>query len=109
MDGHDVGRERGGAAAAFALLARAGAGLTGIGIEGDLLYGPDQVRWLVRDARAGGVDARYRELRSTKGHDAFLIEWSQLTTLLGEALADALDRRARRDGAAGAEVAAGAA
>ena len=38
-------------------------------------------------AAAAGVDADYREIRSTKGHDAFLVEWDQLTTLLQEALA----------------------
>ena len=36
-----------------------------------------------------GVDARYREIRSTKGHDAFLVEWDQLAAILREeALAD---------------------
>jgi hypothetical protein len=38
---------------------------------------------------AAGVDARYREIRSTKGHDAFLVEWDQLTSLLREALSTA--------------------
>ena len=44
----------------------------------------------VPDARAdaAGVDAAYREIQSTKGHDAFLVEWDQLTALLEEALAD---------------------
>ena len=43
---------------------------------------------LVDAARAAGVNAQYREIRSTKGHDAFLVEWDQLTDLLREALAD---------------------
>ena len=60
--------------------------MTGIGIQDDILYGPRQVRALVDAAAAAGVEARYREIRSTKGHDAFLVEWDQLTTLLGEAL-----------------------
>ncbi len=96
MDGHDVGRDRGGIEAAFGALGDAGTGLTGLGIEGDILYGPAQVRALVASARAAGVDATYRELASTKGHDAFLIEWDQLTRILGDALADARVRRARR-------------
>ena len=87
MDGHDVGRGRGGIQAAFAALAESGTGLTGLGIEGDILYGPAQVRALVEAARSAGVDAQYRELASGKGHDAFLIEWDQLTVVLGEALA----------------------
>ena len=98
MDGHDVGRDRGGIVAAFRSLAAAGAGLTGIGIEGDILYGPDQVRLLVGEAAAAGVDAAYVEIETTKGHDGFLIEWDQLTRLLGAALADGLERDAGEPG-----------
>jgi homoserine O-acetyltransferase len=87
MDGHDIGRDRGGIPAALGRLADAGTELTGIGIEGDILFGPSQVRALVDEAGAAGIDADYRELRSTKGHDAFLTEWDQLTHLLSEALA----------------------
>jgi homoserine O-acetyltransferase len=96
MDGHDAGRGRGGIVEAFRRLAAADVGLTGLGIEGDLLYGPAQVRSLVEAAAAAGVDASYRELESTKGHDAFLTEWDQLTRILGDALADGVARGARR-------------
>jgi homoserine O-acetyltransferase/O-succinyltransferase len=105
MDGHDVGRGRGGIEPALARLASAGTALTGLGIEGDILYGPAQVRALVDAAAAAGVDARYRELASAKGHDAFLIEWPQLTEILAESLADGIDRRTGRgakDSVAGA-------
>jgi homoserine O-acetyltransferase len=88
MDRHDVGVAWGGREAALGRLAEAGTRLTGIGIEDDILYGPRQVHALVDAARDAGVDARYREIRSTKGHDAFLVEWDQLTDLLREALAD---------------------
>ncbi len=86
MDHHDVGRERGGVRAALGRLAEARVRLTGLGIGGDILYGPAQVRALVAEASAAGVHAQYRELRSTKGHDAFLVEWDQLTGILREAL-----------------------
>ena len=86
MNAHDIGRERGGLTGAFRLLADAGVRLTGIGIPGDILYGPRQVRGLVGAAREAGVDATYREIVSDKGHDAFLVEWDQLTLLLREAL-----------------------
>jgi homoserine acetyltransferase len=33
------------------------------------------------------VDATYLEIHSTKGHDAFLVEWDQLTVILRDALA----------------------
>jgi homoserine O-acetyltransferase len=86
MDRHDIGTGRGGLEAALAHLARAGVGLTGVGIVDDILYGPRQVRALVAAATAAGVPARYREIESTKGHDAFLVEWDQLSGILGEAL-----------------------
>lgn len=88
MDGHDIGRGRGGVEGALRQLAAGGVALSGIGIEGDILYGPRQVRALVDAAAAAGVPAAYREIDSTKGHDAFLVEWSQLTNLLREVLAD---------------------
>lgn len=90
MDRHDIGRSRGGVRAALGRLAGTGARLTGLGIGGDILYGPDQVRALVAEAAAAGVEAHYRELRSSKGHDAFLVEWDQLTSVLREALGEAL-------------------
>ncbi len=86
MDTHDIGRHRGGTGAALRRLALAGTRLAGIGIEGDILYGPPQVRELVRAARAAGVRARYRHIRSTKGHDAFLVEWDQLERILRQTL-----------------------
>ena len=86
MDHHDIGHGRGGVEAAMRSLAMAGVRLTGIGIADDILYGPAQVRTLVEVATAAGVDARYREIGSTKGHDAFLVEWDQLTALLREAV-----------------------
>ena len=106
MDRHDIGRDRGGVEAALATL-RAGAGsgigtrtasdsrgtaVVGLGIEGDILFGPVQVRALVEAARAAGLPARYEELRSTKGHDAFLVEWDQLTEILRRALDEAATR-----------------
>lgn len=86
MDHHDIGRGRAGAGTALAGLAEAGTRLTGLGIDGDILYGPAQVRSLVAEAAAVGVRSQYRELRSTKGHDAFLVEWDQLADVLREVL-----------------------
>lgn len=86
MDRHDVGAGRGGLADAMRPLADSGTRLFGVGIEDDILYGPRQVRLLVEAARTVGVDAVYREIASTKGHDAFLVEWDQLSRLLRDAL-----------------------
>jgi len=86
MDTHDIGRGRGGEVAALQKLAAYGTQLTGVGIEGDILYGTNQVQAMVDAAKAAGMDAAYREILSTKGHDAFLVEWGQLEAILGEAL-----------------------
>ena len=86
MNAHDIGRDRGGLVSAFRLLADADVAVTGVGIEGDILYGPRQVHALVDAAVAAGADAAYREIASDKGHDAFLVEWDQLTEILGRAL-----------------------
>ena len=44
------------------------------------------------EAVGAGVEAAYREISSSKGHDAFLIEWEQLTGFLSGALADGIRR-----------------
>jgi len=93
MDRHDAGVGRGGLGPALARLADHGVRLTGLGIHGDILYGPDQVRALVDAAAAEGTHARYLELRSAKGHDAFLVEWEQLAEIVGGVLAEALAPR----------------
>jgi homoserine O-acetyltransferase len=81
MDAHDVGRGRGGVAAA---LGRIEGRLIGVGIPGDLLYAPEDVRAWV-DA-AGG---EYREIVSPVGHDAFLLDHPQVGAILAGALAEA--------------------
>ncbi len=86
MDLHDIGRDRGGVGPALALLAPGRTRLLAVGIEGDVLYGPQQVRELAHESRAAGLVTTYREIRSTKGHDAFLVEWDQMTAILREEL-----------------------
>lgn len=78
MDAHDVGAGRGGVGAAL----RAFTGrLVGVGIPGDRLYAPEDVRaWTA----AAGAD--YREIRSIHGHDAFLLEPEQVGEIITEAL-----------------------
>ncbi len=91
MDAHDVGRNRGGVVAALRPLASHGVRLTGVGITGDILFGQRQVTALVEAALHAGASAVYREIESDKGHDAFLVEWDQLTTIITEAFtADAI-------------------
>jgi len=81
MDSHDVGRGRGGVGAA---LRRFAGRLVGVGVPGDVLYEADVVR-----AWAAAAGATYRELHSSVGHDAFLVEHAQAGAILAEVLAEA--------------------
>lgn len=79
MDAHDVARGRGSVADA---LGRAGDRLVGVGIPGDRLYAEQDVRqW------TWAAGARYREIHSDSGHDAFLTEAAQVSAIITEALA----------------------
>ncbi|HEX6069631.1 MAG TPA: homoserine O-acetyltransferase [Longimicrobiaceae bacterium] len=81
MDAHDIGRDRGGAAAPQRTVRGR---IVGVGIPGDILYTEEDVReWAV------AAGAEYREIESIHGHDAFLIEVDQVAAILTEALADA--------------------
>ncbi|HEX6748214.1 MAG TPA: homoserine O-acetyltransferase [Longimicrobium sp.] len=91
MDAHDVGRGRGGVARA---LRRIEGRLVGVGIPGDLLYAPEDVR-----AWVDAAGAEYREIVSTRGHDAFLLEPEQVAEILGEALEAGESRASGWDGA----------
>ena len=75
MDAHDVGRGRGGLAAALARLRDVPALF--VGIDTDLLYPAAEVKRLAELA-----GAEYAEIRSPHGHDAFLIEHGQVAELL---------------------------
>jgi homoserine O-acetyltransferase len=80
MDLHDVGNLH---AAALATATRVGT-VIGVGVDSDLLYAAGEVRAWTEAYRAAGVDARYREITSAAGHDAFLIEWDQVEAILRE-------------------------
>jgi homoserine O-acetyltransferase/O-succinyltransferase len=78
MDLHDVGD-----------LARAGretgarvGRVIGVGVDTDILYRAEEVRDWVDAYRRAGAPAEYREIASTAGHDAFLIEWDQVAAIL---------------------------
>jgi homoserine O-acetyltransferase len=81
MDLHDVGDLSG---AGRQTADRVGS-VIGVGVDTDILYLPGEVRAWTDAYRAAGLDARYREIRSASGHDAFLIEWDQVEGILREA------------------------
>lgn len=83
MDAHDVGRAR--ASRATSLRAFTGT-LIGAGIPGDQLYESAVVQHWVADA-----GARYRDIHSVHGHDAFLLEPVQVGAILEEAIHSTLE------------------
>lgn len=75
MDLYDVaaGYERAGDA-----YARISAEMLFVGISSDWLFYPGEVRKTAEVAREAGADARYVELDTDSGHDAFLKDWQEL-------------------------------
>ena len=59
-------------------------------ITSDWLYPPYQSQEIVSALTANGVDARYEEIRSQYGHDAFLLEEGQLNYLIRSFLSQVL-------------------
>ena len=90
MDRHDVGRSRGGVKRALCTIAPR---ITGVGIPGDLLYPAESVQQWAQD-----VGARYVELTSLHGHDAFLLETEQVAEILSSALTRSEAARTRAVG-----------
>lgn len=83
MDAHDVGRGRGGVGRA---LRRFAGRLVAVGVPGDVLYADDVVR-----AWADEAGARYHEVRSAVGHDAFLVEGARVGAVLAAVLDEVAD------------------
>ena len=84
MDLHDIGRGRGGIAAAFARLSSE---VFVASINSDLLYPPYQQAAICQGVTAAGGRCTYEIIDSPHGHDGFLIEHE----LLGTPIANALD------------------
>jgi len=61
-----------------------------ISISSDWLYPPYQSQEIVSALTANGIDARYEEIRSQYGHDAFLLEEGQLSYLIRSFLSEIL-------------------
>jgi homoserine O-acetyltransferase len=79
MDLHDVGRGRGGVDAA---LGRVEAEVLLVGIAEDLLVPAADLRRTAGRLRKAGGRARYEEIRSDFGHDAFLAEPEAVAAIL---------------------------
>ncbi len=75
MDSHDIGRGRGGVEDA---LKEIQAQVLAVGVNSDLLFLAEEARYLSLTVSFG----TYGEIVSSAGHDAFLIEFSQLSRLI---------------------------
>lgn len=84
MDRYDAAEGRGSDAEAFARIRSA---VLAVGVDSDWLYPARQVRELAEGISAAGGNARYVEIHSPHGHDAFLKEWEKLDALLRPFLA----------------------
>jgi len=80
MDHHDISRERG---SMTDILESISARCMCIGIDSDILY-PAHEQKAIAEAIPG---ARYAEIRSRLGHDAFLVEFEQMDKILRPFLA----------------------
>lgn len=58
-----------------------------VGISSDWLFAPEEVRNLYDMLAYANRDARYAEIDSPNGHDAFLKDWDQLNPLVASFLA----------------------
>jgi homoserine O-acetyltransferase len=79
MDLHDVGRGRGGVEAA---MARIQVPVVSVGIWSDILYPSYQQRSIRDIVESTGGTCDYIEIDSPHGHDAFLIEFDQVSAAL---------------------------
>lgn len=68
-------------------LARVTSPVFAVDVDTDALYLPAQTTAMLDGLRALGTPVGHATIRSPHGHDAFLIEWAQLTDILARALA----------------------
>ena len=83
MDAHDIGRGRGGLVQALKNLK---APLHVLGLSSDQLFTPPLILELAHAAEAAGTLGSLRWIKSSHGHDAFLLEWDQVATWLRDVL-----------------------
>lgn len=91
MDLHDIGRGYGSWQEA---LSGVESKVLVMGISSDILYPPYQQKEIVHALRRQGKEARYVELKSPFGHDAFLIEFGKMTPIIRSFL-DEVERSRR--------------
>lgn len=90
MDLHDIGRGRGGVAAA---LGRLHVPVLTASITSDVLYPPYQQAEIHDGVEAAGGECEYHVIDSPQGHDGFLLESAYLGPLISRTVATAEEKR----------------
>jgi homoserine O-acetyltransferase/O-succinyltransferase len=85
MDLYDVANGYESEAEAYA---RISAKVLFVGITSDWLFPAAEVRASAEGARKAGADARYAEIDTKSGHDAFLKDWDELRAAIGPFLSE---------------------
>jgi homoserine O-acetyltransferase len=75
MDSHDIGRDRDGV---YNALNKIKAKTFAIGIDSDILYPTSEQKEIAENVQ----DGKYFEIKSSYGHDAFLIEFDQMDPVI---------------------------
>jgi homoserine O-acetyltransferase/O-succinyltransferase len=92
IDEFDLAEAFGGGSLATA-FAGARASFLALSFSSDWLYPPHESRRIVKALEAAGREVTYRNLRSSYGHDAFLLEEGRQTSLIRPFLARLRSRR----------------
>ena len=90
MDLHDIGRGRGGVAAA---LGRFDMPVLTASITSDALYPPHQQAEIHAGVEAGGGACEYHVIESPQGHDGFLLESEYLGPVIHRTVVTAEEQR----------------
>jgi homoserine O-acetyltransferase len=86
MDSHNIGRGRNSVADALAIVK---ANTLVIGIENDVLFPLSEQEFLAKNI----AGAEFHNLKTTYGHDGFLIETDTLTNIIGNFLKESINKK----------------
>lgn len=88
MNGHDIGRNRGGIEKAANQIQ---AEVIGVGFTGDLLYPPGEIKTFIQSTSRG----YFHEVETAFGHDGFLVEYEKWGSIIRGHLAERSTRSTR--------------
>jgi homoserine O-acetyltransferase len=81
MDGHDLGRERGGLVSAMSKLTMP---LFVLALHDDQMISASAVEEMLDSAKEAGMKCEIDWIKTKHGHDSFFIEWPQVLNWLNK-------------------------